>query len=335
MSSPRDRDRDLFEEFRERYTVLDVWAMLCPQAEQPKVGMNASPFRDDKTPSFSIYEQGRRFKDHGHDEHAGTAVDFAMIALGTDISGVREWILERMGINLEDGREQERQRLAKPPRTPERIMFPAPLVKGCRATCEAMARYREGVTAEGLEAAVRMGILRFCDIRGRKCYVVTDSTARCAEIRDIKGRRWGDPQKGSKAYKLAMYPGAKSWLIGAVGLVGRSNEYGVIVTEGAPDLLAAISLQQRYQGEAKWICTALLGAGIKTLNPECAALLKGRTVRLVPDVGEQGEKMARTWTDILVKLGCTVDIMEMPEGMPNGTDLCNIAAELDPEDLFE
>ena len=79
----------------------------------------------------------------------------------------------------------------------------------------------------------------------------------------------------------------------------------------------------------------MLGAGIKTLNPECAALLKGRTVRLVPDVGEQGEKMARTWTDILVKLGCTVDIMEMPEGMPNGTDLCNIAAELDPEDLFE
>ena len=47
------RDQDLFGDFKDRYSVIDVWLMLCPTAAQPKLGMNRSPWREDNNPSFN------------------------------------------------------------------------------------------------------------------------------------------------------------------------------------------------------------------------------------------------------------------------------------------
>jgi hypothetical protein len=38
-----------------------------------------SPFREDEDPSFSVYDQGRRFKDHGYDPHRGDSFNFYQI----------------------------------------------------------------------------------------------------------------------------------------------------------------------------------------------------------------------------------------------------------------
>ena len=44
----------------------------------------SSPFREDNSPSFSIYDQGRRFKDHGGDGDGGDSYNFYQIATGKD-----------------------------------------------------------------------------------------------------------------------------------------------------------------------------------------------------------------------------------------------------------
>ena len=69
-------------DIKARYTVLDVWRMLMPHSCPAKDGVYHSPFRDDRNPSFSVYDNGRKFKDHSNDSHSGDAIDFAKIATG-------------------------------------------------------------------------------------------------------------------------------------------------------------------------------------------------------------------------------------------------------------
>src|SRR4029077_6863711 len=57
----------------EKLTIYDVWQMLgLPGRPKPSC---KSPFRDERNASFSIYAQGRRWKDHTTGE-GGDAADF-------------------------------------------------------------------------------------------------------------------------------------------------------------------------------------------------------------------------------------------------------------------
>ncbi len=68
-------------DIKSRYTVLDVWRMLMPQSAPIKDGVYHSPFRDDRNPSFSISQQGRKWKDFSSDE-GGDIYDFYQKATG-------------------------------------------------------------------------------------------------------------------------------------------------------------------------------------------------------------------------------------------------------------
>lgn len=68
-------------DIKSRYTVLDVWKMLMPQSCPLKDGVYHSPFRGDRNPSFSIFQQGRKWKDFSSDE-GGDIYDFYQKATG-------------------------------------------------------------------------------------------------------------------------------------------------------------------------------------------------------------------------------------------------------------
>jgi len=65
---------------KDRLTITEAWSR-CGLPGQPKVGMNQSPFRKDSNPSFSIYAEGKRWKDFGTGE-SGSVVDFVAKAQG-------------------------------------------------------------------------------------------------------------------------------------------------------------------------------------------------------------------------------------------------------------
>jgi hypothetical protein len=67
-----------------------------------------SPFREDRSPSFSIYDEGRRWKDHGTGEH-GDSYDFYQLATGLDERGAFVSFVELAGLGHEL-REARRQR---------------------------------------------------------------------------------------------------------------------------------------------------------------------------------------------------------------------------------
>jgi hypothetical protein len=311
---------DIFAEAREAYSIADAWRMLRLPGEPKQIGCMRSPFREDNNPSFSIFDGGKAFKDHASGE-GGDVIEFIRVALGCDHREVREWLQERLGIDYHDGANWHQK-----PEPVKAIQWPGDLLTGDETTWGAFAA-KMRMTPLSVWLAVQAGILRFTRVNGVRCYVITDEARRAAEIRRCDGGMFGD----TKAYKL---PGVdKSWLPGADFLRGTQKTTSIVITEGPKDMLAAISLYTRYRragGKNSWCPVALLGAKCKRLHPELVPWFRGRRVRLVPDGDTAGDEMAEHWKGLLLELGCTVDVIQMPRGK----DLFDLTNEIQPEELF-
>jgi hypothetical protein len=128
--------------------------MLGLPGEPKDSGTMRSPFRDESNPSFSIFDNGRGFKDHGGEGACGDGVEFARVALRTDHAGVRDWWMERSGIDYFDhGDGKASSRPAKAPAPPKRIEWPAELIEGTSATWKAFADLRE-ILAKEIESFI-------------------------------------------------------------------------------------------------------------------------------------------------------------------------------------
>lgn len=316
-SAPR-QGRDIFNEARHQLTITDAWVALgLPGTPKPSC---RSPFRDERSPSFSIFDDGKGWKDHGSGE-GGDVVEFILHAIDGDHKEVRNWLAARLTPGAATSTAP------KPSATIKRINWPSKLTEGDRATLKAFAASR-GLTFPSVQAMAQAGILRFTIIHGNECFVITDASGRCAEIRRIDGKLFGD----KKQFPLAGVN--KQWLPGIDLLRTATKSTAVIITEGATDLLSACDLYSRYRrehgGKNSWQPAALLGAECKTLDPEAAQLIRGRHVRLVPDADPAGDKMADHWASLLRKIGCSVDVVNLPPG----TDLTDNLNSISPTDLF-
>ncbi len=306
---------------REAYRIPDAWRDLGLEGE-PTPSCK-SPFRDESSPSFSIHDDGRKFKDHGTGE-SGDVFEFVKLALDAGFKDAAQWIEARAGTNQERPRRPH-----KAATRPKGIQWPGPLVKGTEKTWHFFAGIR-GLSFPGVYAAVHAGILRFVKAEGYKCFVITDETRKAGEIRRIDG---GEFEAG-KVYPLAGPD--KSWLVGASWLPETRKTTPVFLTEGSTDFLAGFNAYSRYRrtgGQNSWLPLGLLGASGKTLHPDLHEPLAGRTVRLAPDGDKAGDKMADCWGTMLSSMGCQVEILEMPRGR----DLRDMleSGELEPEEVFE
>ena len=310
--------QDLFAAAREKFKIADAWHLLGLDGD-PKSSCK-SPFREDRSPSFSIHSDGTAWTDHATGD-GGDVVEFIRHAIGGDHKDVREWLRQRIGTDNAPSKP------TKAPQAPKAISWPGELVTGTTATWQAFADHR-GLTYPAVYAMAQTGILRFVKIDGVKCYVITDMSNRAAEIRRMDGKLFGE----SKAYPLRGVD--KSWMPGTEILRDAPRDTAVLITEGATDLLSAIDLYSRYrrnhEERHQWQPVALLGAKCKNLHPEASRLIRGRRVRLVPDGDPAGDEMADHWTGLLRKIGCEVDVVTLPQG----ADLTDHLSTLSPSDLF-
>jgi DNA primase len=310
---------DLFKQARERLSIADAWGMLGLQGE-PKASCR-SPFREERSPSFSIYNNGTKWKDHG-EQLGGDVVAFIKHALDSDYKAVREWLEERLGLIGSPPASR------KAPSPPKAIQYPAAFTESTVERLATMAQAKD-LHAETVSFLVHHEMIRFLTIKGAECYVVTDRQNKNAEIRRLDAQPFFN---GKKAYPLAGVD--KSWLIGADYLRDHPRA-NVLLVEGATDFLTAWDMAtacavQKDSKKALWVPIALLGASCKAIHPECLNILKGRHVRLVPDGDEAGDKMRAHWTAYLAANGCCIDSIIIPRGK----DLTDIKNQLNPQDLF-
>lgn len=318
---------DVFEKAKAELSIPDAWHALGLPGTPAQSCL--SPFRIDRNPSFSVYDEGRHWKDHGTSE-GGDVIEFIAMALGANYSDVRHWLMERLVGERWTIPRNEPPAERQEPTGPARPVPPLKLRRGTEDELQQLAALR-GLGMPGIDLAQNAGVLRFIHRYGHTCYAVTDNTRRATELRRLDGQEF---QNGTGTSKAAPLSGVdKSWLPGAVVLRDASPDTNVLLVEGATDLLTAFDLYADYlsrDGRKQWAPVALLGAGCKHLNPECAELIRGQHVRIVADGDDAGDKMRNHWAHLLHELGCTVDRVEMPRGK----DLSDIAKDINSTDLF-
>ncbi|MDB4412437.1 bifunctional DNA primase/polymerase [Akkermansiaceae bacterium] len=91
-TKPKAPIQNDFDYLKEVYRIHDAWEDLELPGEPSESCQ--SPFRDDLNPSFSVFDAGRKWKDHGTDEQ-GDVFDFVQKATGFEGYNALLWIGEQ------------------------------------------------------------------------------------------------------------------------------------------------------------------------------------------------------------------------------------------------
>jgi hypothetical protein len=335
----------------ERLTIPELWQRLGLSGT-PRASCR-SPFREDKTPSFSIFARGYKWRDHGTG-NGGDAVDFVARALDLSKSDAAKKLIELAGTGRprRERSFQPRREASPPPRCEDARYDPlADEEKAAQrrrswpafeppntAEIAAIAQQRD-LSPESVAIAAARGLLFTTLWKERPAWVVTDSARVNAQVRRIDGEIW--EEKDSKAWTL---PGSVGgW---PVGLREAQAYRAIALVEGGPDLLAAFHLAWCETSTPE---TLALGKGVDVLSSlgvvaifgaktriieSALPLFASKRVRIFAHDDTTGYGGAATWSATLKAAGAIVDGfgftgLRQSNGRPVG-DL-NDFARIDPD----
>jgi len=89
---------NFFEKVKSSITIPQYWAKANLPGTVRDVCVVKSPVRDDRNPSFSIFDGGRKFKDHACAEHHGDIFDFVRLVHDCDEAQACRILSEVTGI---------------------------------------------------------------------------------------------------------------------------------------------------------------------------------------------------------------------------------------------
>lgn len=333
----------------------EIWARLGLPNPPHRDGSCRCPWREDRTPSFSIGKGGTVWHDFTEGE-GGDAVAFIMRATGCDVAAAIRQLLDFAGMG--DARAAGPRHISAfltplpvAPRAPEPPAEKKPLPEHRAPTAGELATLCRGrglgPSIAGLEIMARRGSLHVApevfekDAAGNPCRVpaclFTDDARRCAMLRRCDGKPW-ECIGGRKSRTWSGEEGGSRWPVGAHLLAGtHADARLVIVTEGAPDLCAGHVLLHDLFAERPDLARAVVIVGMVSasvgMHPEALPLFAGRRVLIVPhadakpDGSNPGESAARRWAAQLTAAGASVSIFRLrPYLPPEGKDLCDAAA---------
>lgn len=242
--------RDLpIADLKARLRIDEAWRLLNLPGEPGRCCK--SPFRpEERHPSFSIYGEGMKSKDHATGE-TFDVVDFVAKALDVDTGGAVRWLREKVGGG--------NSRVHASPADGVRKAKPWPQMRrGTPEELAALAKLR-GLTVRAVKLADERGFLYFGRQWGLPFWCITDQARRCVELRRLDGKLWA--AFGQVPERKAHCCGDKAW---PIGLTKCASFERVLLVEGVGDFLAAHAV---IDGEGR--------------NDDVAALCcMGATVRL-------------------------------------------------------
>lgn len=293
------------EEAKGKITVADIAREIFPGWKPSKSCRR--PWGTDRHASFSVYDGGRKWKDHATGE-AGDALDFLQTALDLDATEARRRFLEMAGTRqapaepmpaADDERAKARKRKTWEPMHP-------PTIEDLHAI--ATARHFPGT--EGLEAAADCKTLTVGSAYGFPSWLLLSPCRRNAQARRLDGTPY---QAGLKAKSL---PGS----IASLPIVSDDESAAfVVICEGGPDWLAILSAAVDADALRFVAVYGILGA-THSLSADTLQALRRRRVRIFSDADTPGRAAADRWAEQVHHAGCRVDIWE-PD--TEGTDFCD------------
>jgi len=301
--------KDSLDSLKARLTIPEIAASLYP--EWRPLPSCKTPWRADAKPSFSVYAGGTRWRDHATGE-GGDAIDFLGMALVLDEKEAIAHFRQMAGEPLADRQAPAPRRQAPasqtldtPEKQAKRAEWPR-LATTSEVTKSKIAELRK-LPVESLRFASMDGALRCTEYEGRRVWVVVSADKRNAQARRLDGEPW---EIGGQAVKARTLPGSCAAIpIGAHGH-RKFRELPVLLTEGAPDLLAAYSALWQCGQLDEWTVACVLGASNR-IPQECLGDFAGRHVRIVCHDDPAGAAAASRWGQQIVAAGGTVDLFDL------------------------
>jgi CHC2 zinc finger len=289
--------RNRIDEALARFTIPVLWRIFNLRGSPGRPCR--SPFREDRSPSFSVSEDGLLFIDFATNER-GNAIHF--------LAGIRrlsyaEAYLELL--NMVDGPAEAKA--AAPTRSPEA----PPDLSGleiCRESDLKQISKLRSIPIEGLLLAQERKLLFAYQnpFQGR-CWVITDDARRNAIARRLDGERfhYRQPKEGQKEG-----PKAKCWLHAEakwpIGIAQATTFPVISLCEGGPDFLAAFALA--YAGAVEsLIAPVCMGGAACSIHKDALPLFRGKRVRIFAHFDEAGQAALRRWADQLQDVRAEVD----------------------------
>ncbi len=284
-------------EIAERLDIRQLWQVMSLPGKPGKCV--CSPFREEKKPSFSVYEDaGRwRFKDHASGDH-GDALDFIRLAKNFTAAESLSWARNFLGL-------PDRKRAEHVPANAKKRWMPD-LRAGTAVELNALAELR-GFGLEGMRLAERRGFLGFAEFAGTTCWAVRDRRRQLMEFRRLDGRLF-DAYKELPARKSHCIGAGKSWPLGIEETSGFSK---VAWLEGAADFLAVFNFLVAEEKADDVAPVAILGAANQRIAEEALIRLAGKDVVVYPHCDDAGQGAARVWARQLVGAGARVRAFDL------------------------
>ena len=296
----------LIAEAKKRVTIPQLWVRLGLPGT-PGTSCRC-PWRPDRHPSFSVFANGTRWKDHGTGD-SGDAVDFYQ-----QVTGLAHGAACHQFLALATGSSVIQVARQPPIRRPVIPVLLPLLSRGTRRDWSELS-FARAISIEAVEVAVQRGLLCFGRFRHRPAWFVTDSSGRVSQARRMDKVRWWPA--GPKA--LTLVGGQASWPVGA-------SEIGpfptVLLTEGGPDLLAAFHFILLAGKVSTITAVAMLGAS-NEIHPAALAVLSAKTIRIIPHLDPPdktgrhvGMEAAHRWQRQLQDSGAKLEIIDLREILP-------------------
>ena len=281
---------------KERIRIPDLWRELGLEGEPRK--HCRCPFHEDRSPSFSIFDDGRVWKCHaGCGE--GSVVDFLAKARGLSDADACQEILRRGDVIPQRSRSPRREVDAhndKAEKARKRESWPT-FETPTQDEIGAIADLR-GLSVEGVSLAADRGLLFCADSREGRAWIVTDSGRINAQGRLLSGKPWS---AGMKAKTL---PGSEA--ASPIGLLEASSFPAIALVEGGPDILAAVHLAWCAGVEDRVAVIAMLGASNR-IPEDVLPHFAGKRVRVFQHDDQAGRNAGALWAAQLIAAGVEVD----------------------------
>jgi len=305
-------------DLKARYSIAQAWRDLGLEGEPAKICRSPFPAdhkNGDAHPSFSVFAEGRRWKNQATGE-GGDVFDLVRKARGTDVAGAIAWVCERLGV------------AAVPSEHGSGTRWPA-LRPGTPEECTRLAGMRS-LHVNAVRLAAERGFLHFGTLWHHTFWALTDQRRKLVELRRLDGKPW--PAFGRLAERKSHCLGSgKDWPVGTL----EAAPYDVVAwMEGAPDFLAFWHFAL-MEGKMDAVApVAMLGAANQRIAADALARFHGKRVALYPHCDDAGCTAAKTWARQLRDVGAAVAAFDL-SGVEkiDGTagkdlnDLCFIAVD--------
>ena len=332
----------------ERFRIPMVWRLLgLPGDPDAKCH---SPFREDRHPSFTIFDNGKAFKDFSTGE-GGNVFRFFGMATGAgalnEYKAFKTFVQSKGYAIASNGSENRSSAVSSSVSEPREGKHSEPGTESPLKTildtfrlpspneCRSIATLR-GLSPVATFHAALLGCLLVGQVGGFDSWILTDAAKKCAEARRMDGELYPaiGPLKERKAHTLK--GSKKNWPLGLKPeCPGHERVSKLLWVEGGPDYLAACHWIGLFHRPYDILPVTMLGtsAGQAGLDQEALELLRERRIRIVYHAEEKGTgwNAALAWATILEGIGCEVDALHVDVLEPAAKDLNDLTRLMNNE----